>query len=259
MQKKRAQTKELQDFYWCCLCDLVVKWTSGDVSIQFTQHTDWISATWRIWGCWTGLLLCFSSKLNVPRGPARPVNKYFLQLRSTKETFPMETQQHCYLLKRIKHMELRTETFSDHIDTYIAHFLFCLSYIALSFPPCSLPPPASSITGGQSDLRRTGAGETKTGALGLLQLWPDALQPRHRVRSDSLSRERAVNTAAWQLLKRATIQVSKLNLGYLKDYIYQLSERLLAFVFYGCRFMTTVVKWGFWVSSEWFHSSAAVS
>lgn len=59
-------------------------------AILLHAHTDRISATRRIWGCWIGIRLYQMSKLNVLRGPVKSVNTYFLQLRSTTEIFPTD-------------------------------------------------------------------------------------------------------------------------------------------------------------------------
>lgn len=81
IQRKTTQTKD--HFHWWC------SWFCNEMKLRrcegyFLHDTDliidWIR---RMWSCWIGLLLyrMFLSKLNVPWGPANPVqNKYFLQL-----------------------------------------------------------------------------------------------------------------------------------------------------------------------------------
>lgn len=44
----------------------------------------------------------FRSKLNVPRGPANPVNTYFLQLKSTEGCLPCTVEEHYCFLKMIR-------------------------------------------------------------------------------------------------------------------------------------------------------------
>lgn len=67
----------------------------------------------------------FRSKLNVPRGPANPVNTYFLQLKSTEGCLPCTVEEHYRLLKMIKsRRHSRSSLFSEMsvfiIDTFYA-------------------------------------------------------------------------------------------------------------------------------------------
>lgn len=84
----------------------------------------------------------FRSKLNVPRGPANPVNTYFLQLKSTEGCLPCTVEEHYCLLKMIR-SRLPFIFFSDMsmfiIDSFI-HFTLCFISGLNSFKFASLFP-----------------------------------------------------------------------------------------------------------------------
>lgn len=168
-----------------------------------------------MWSCWIGLLLypMFLSKLNVPWGPANPVqNKYFLQLVDVYH----QEWRNLFTEKDWMHTRHSIYIFFSELFTIILLLCHLWAKFLQVYLTLCLPPPASSITGGLSDICRTGAGQTKARAPSLLQNWPHTLQPRHCLRSDTLPGKTAVNTAAlstwmlWYLLVRAEIQLSKL-------------------------------------------------
>ena len=140
--------------------------------------------------------------------PRDPVNTYLLQLRALRGCL---TWIEGILFTRSN--AGRMHTLPIHLvfwNIQCSLYISLLPYLWVKFLHLSLPPPASSTTGRQSDICRTGAGQTEAGAPGLLQPWPHSLQPRHCVRSDPLPGKTAVNTAAldtwmsWYLPVRAT-------------------------------------------------------